>query len=273
MADLVVVTPSRGRPRQLNELVHAVGETTAGRVEVIGLVDDDDPQRAAYKALFACDIWTGPRRSLVAWTNFCAAILLDAPAGDRPRYLASLGDDHRPRTRDWDRMLIDAIEDLDGPGFAYGNDLFQGPRMPTSWVVSADVVDAVDWMMLPACEHLFVDAAVLALGRAAERIVYCPSVVIEHMHPIAGKADWDESYRASNARGRYAADEAAYQAWLRGGLDADARKIRTLHGRRPMDVEQTQQPQAEPYVNRFELTITAEADVVKAPQPADGPGR
>jgi hypothetical protein len=263
MADLIVITPSRGRPRQLNELAHAVAETTSGRAEVLGLVDLDDPDRAAYKAL-SCRIWTGPRASLSAWTNYAATNLVGPNQLEPPRYLASLGDDHRPRTMDWDRHLIDAIEQqLDGPGIAYGNDLLQGAALPTAWVVSAEVVRAVGWMMLPSCEHMYVDAAVLALGEAAGRIAYVPSVIIEHLHPIAGKAAWDDSYRASNSGARYAADAGAYEAWRRDGLAADAAKVSSLRA-----------PVAAPHVNRFELTITAEAEVVRAPQlVADGTDR
>jgi hypothetical protein len=222
--DLVVITPSRDRPWALNELAHAVWETTSGRVDVLGLVDDDDPQRAAYKAL-GCDIWTGPRRSLSGWTNFAAGILLD---GNGYRYLASLGDDHRPRGQDWDLRLIDAIESLDGPGIAYGNDLLQGQHLPTAWVVSAEIVRAVGWIMLPTCAHLFVDTAILELGRAADRIAYRPDVVIEHLHPVAGKAQWDDSYRESNATARYEADRAAFEAWKRDGLASDAAKVKAL---------------------------------------------
>lgn len=228
MADLIVITPSRERPRQLNELAHAVRDTTDGRVDVLGLVDLDDPERAAYKAL-SCPIWTGQRASLSRWTNYAAAALLGPTQLEPPRYLASLGDDHLPRTRDWDLRLIAAIEAMPGPGIAYGNDLYQGPRLPTAWAVSAELVRAVGWMMLPTCQHMYVDTAVLELGQAAGRIAYVPDVVIEHRHPLAGKADWDVSYRESNSRERYAADEAAFEAWRGGQLAADAATVRALH--------------------------------------------
>lgn len=254
MGDLVVVTPSRGRPQQLDQLHHAVQLTTSGRVDVVGLVDDDDPAHADYARLrLCCEVWTGPRRSLAGWTNYAAGILLDCPPDEGPRYLASLGDDHRPRTKDWDLRLIDAIEAMDGPGIAYGNDLLQGAALPTAWVVSAELVRAVGWMMLPTCEHMYVDTAVLALGQAAGRIAYVPGVTIEHLHPTAGKAAWDESYRASNAGERYAADAAAYEAWKRDGLDADAAKVRALS--HPV-----------PDCNRFELRFTATAEVIPAAQ-------
>lgn len=252
MPDLIVVTPSRGRPRQLGELVDAVRDTTAGRVQILGLVDVDDPDRAAYKAL-PCAVWTGQRASLSRWTNYAAACLLGLNQLEPPRYLASFGDDHRPRTQDWDLKLIGAIEAMDGPGIAYGNDLFQGVQLPTAWVVSADLVRAVGWMMLPTCEHMYVDAAVHALGDTAGRLAYRGDVVIEHLHPLAGKASWDASYRESNTDGRYAADRAAYEAWLRDGLDESAATVRGLR-----------HPPRVPDVNRFELRFTATAEVIPA---------
>ena len=237
MAELIVITPSRGRPARLAELVTAVAETTGGRAEVLGLIDDDDPARADYEALIGEPGYVayaplrtifGPRQSLAGWTNLAACNAVRATIGERPRYLASLGDDHLPRTYGWDRLLIKAIEEMDGPGFAYGNDLLQGRALPTAWVVSAQVVAALGWMMLPGCEHRYVDNAVRELGLKADRLAYVPGVVIEHLHPIAGKADWDSSYEESNSGDRDAADKAAFLKWQRDGLDHDAAVVRAL---------------------------------------------
>jgi hypothetical protein len=236
MADLAVIVPSRGRPRQLGELLDAIYATAETDVDVYAAVDLDDPTRTEYtgEAVFVA----GERRSLSAWTNYLAERVLAGTMVEPPRYLASLGDDHRPRTKGWDRKLIAAIESLGGaPGIAYGNDLLQGARLPTAWVVSADLVRAVGWMMLPSCQHMYVDNAVLALGQAAGRILYCPDVVIEHLHPAAGKATLDDSYRESGAPERYAADEAAYTEWVRTGLAADAAKVLLVSGCVSVDTE------------------------------------
>lgn len=224
MADLVVVTPSRGRPAGLREMVEAAHSTALGDVCVMVGLDLDDPADYA-ETMLGYDgdevvAVMGERKSLCGWTNHLAKLALDG--ANPPRYLASLGDDHRPRTKGWDRKLIEAIEQLDGPGFAYGNDLLQGQKMPTAWVASAEVVRALEWMMLPGAEHMYVDAAILALGEKAGRIAYRPDVVIEHLHPLAGKASWDESYRESNAEDRYAADRAAFEAWKAEQLHSDA---------------------------------------------------
>lgn len=229
MAELVVVTPSRGRPAGLREMVEAVHSTAGGAVQVVAGLDHDDPTDYLETMLgYEGDVivYRGERKSLCGWTNHLAMQALDGP--NPPRYLASLGDDHRPRTPDWDLKLIEAIEAMDGPGFAYGNDLLQGAKMPTAWVASAEVVRALGWMMLPSCEHMYVDAAVLELGKAASRIAYRPDVIIEHVHPLAGKASWDESYRESNAESRYAADRAAFEEWLRNRAGFEAAKVEAL---------------------------------------------
>jgi hypothetical protein len=229
VADLAVIVPSRGRPQQLAEMAQVTFETAEGSIRVVACVDDEDPLLTEYQEVVgrsSClDMAVGPRRSLSGWTNHIAKAMLDWY--EPPRYFASLGDDHHPRTKGWDRRLIAAIESLGGaPGIAYGNDLLQGARLPTAWIVSAELVRAVGWMMLPTCEHMYVDNAVLALGQALGRILYCPDVVIEHLHPAAGKAALDDSYRETNSVERYAADRLAFEAWRDGGgLARDIAKV------------------------------------------------
>jgi hypothetical protein len=228
VSELAIIVPSRGRPRQLRELLAAVADRSTTDVEVwVGLDEDDDADYLAEVAEHpGSDLATaikGPRRSLSGWTNYLAAHVMSQPAP--PRYLASLGDDHRPRTYGWDQKLIHALKLFGGTGIAYPNDLLQGARLPTSWVVSSDIVQRLGWMMLPACAHMYVDNATLALGQALNRIAYLPDVVVEHEHPTAGKGEWDASYAESNSTSRYAADRAAFEEWLREGLAFDVQHI------------------------------------------------
>jgi hypothetical protein len=222
--DLVIITPTRGRPDRFAGLVDAVRATCALDVQVWAGIDNDDP--ADYGQACGADLvvaFRGARRSLSGWTNHLARIAVESD--NPPRYLASLGDDHRPRTPHWDRKLAAAIEAMPGPGIAYGDDLLQRAQLPTAWMVSVEAVQAVGWMMLPTCEHMYVDNAVLELGRAAGRIAYRPDAVIEHLHPVAGKTAWDESYRETNHAARFAADREAFLAWKQTGMVADVAKL------------------------------------------------
>ena len=84
--------------------------------------------------------------------------------------------------------------------------------------MTADIVRALGHMAPPALTHLYVDNYWRDLGRACRCLTYLPVVVVEHLHPLAGKATWDEGYRRVNDRAMYDKDAAAYQAyWLEFG--------------------------------------------------------
>lgn len=233
--DLTIIVPSRGRPLQLLELLAAIRATATSRVQVLVGLDDDDtsPYPTSYDRLGDVRIHRGPRQPLSGWTNYLA--LQAIRNGPMPRYLASLGDDHRPRTRGWDRKLMAAIESFGTPGFAYGNDLLQGASLPTAWVMSAEIVIHLGWMMLPTCDHMYVDNATLTLGKSINRIAYMPRVIIEHMHPAVGKSLMDDSYEATSSLTRYEADQQEFEHWRdNGGLNTAVAKLRPLTARRHM---------------------------------------
>lgn len=216
MDDLAIITPSRDRPDRLYAMAEAIFATAKTRATLyIGLDDDDESDYSAFIGQpWPAVVYRSSRRSLAQWSNDLAG---DALRAYPPRFLASLGDDHMPRTPGWDVALCDAIKAMPGGhGFAYGNDLFQGPRVPTAWVASASVVHALGWMMLPACQHMYVDDAIRELGDAAGCITYLPDVIVEHMHPQAGKAQLDESYRSTNTPEQFEIDRKAYEAWRHG---------------------------------------------------------
>lgn len=227
MPDLVVITPSRGRPTQAARLANAITRTTAGRVGLLVLVDDDDPYRGAYLETLGqrrhTEVVVADRRGLVGSTNLGAEIALDRD--DPPAWLASLGDDHLPRTPDWDLTLTDQIKRMHGPGWAYGNDLLQGRALPTAWVQHAATVRALGWMMLPTLGHMYPDNVVFDVANRAGRLAYAPGVIVEHLHPAAGKAQVDESYAESNRPQQYDADRRAYTAWQQAQMHADVAAV------------------------------------------------
>jgi hypothetical protein len=207
-------------------MVDAVADTTAGRATVLGLVDRDDPSRLAYQAQtgVGCTVLAGARDTLSALTNRAAR----RPIAQRFEYLASLGDDHVPLTQDWDLDMIEAIRAMPGPGWAYGDDGFQGERCPTAWVQSRVLADELGWMMLPCCAHMFVDNAVLELGRASRRLAYLPDVKIEHQHFVAGKATLDQTYADTNHAAQYGRDGSAFATWRMHRLAEDCRTVTAL---------------------------------------------
>jgi hypothetical protein len=222
MRDLLVIVPSRGRPDAVRELCGAVKATTRERTDLLIAFDDDDPAREGYEKQRDGLSWvSGPRASMVPWTNQIAA----ARAGSY-RALCSMGDDHRPRTKGWDTQFLTALGKTGGTGIAYGDDLLQGVNLPTAAVVSSDIVKALGWMCLPSLRHYYADNVWRDLGQSAGCLHYLPGVIIEHLHPLATGDQPDGTYL--DAYRGYEADRSAYQQWLAGSAIADAGAIRNL---------------------------------------------
>lgn len=231
--DLAVIVPSRGRPGNITRLIQAWKATTTAAARLLVVTDPDDPQAPGYEAL-----------QIGAHGDAFAHIILD-PGGKRLRLggilnhigyglatetpafaVGFMGDDHLPRTQGWDEAVLDALNELRS-GIAYGNDLLQGERLPTAAFITADIPRTLGWMVPPGLIHLYADDAWLALGQAMGRLRYLPDVVIEHLHPDAGKADRDAGYDEANAPAVGTADKAAFEAWRADGLPSDLQRLRT----------------------------------------------
>lgn len=234
MADLTVIVPSRGRPEAARTLAQAFASTCTADTRLIFAVDDDDPTLPEYSDVPRS--WYDVHRPSI---NLC---IVDNPStmvhalnavahyevevfGQPPYAVGFMGDDHCPRTVGWDARYLDALRDL-GTGIVYGNDLFQQHRLPTQVAMTSDIVRAVGYMAPPALRHLFVDNTWLRWGKSLDRIRYLPDVIVEHRHPVAGKAQWDEGYLRVNSGEVARHDEAAFNTYCREQLDDDLAKIR-----------------------------------------------
>jgi hypothetical protein len=234
MRDLAILTPSRGRPWHMQRLMNALRDTCQLDTDLYVAVDEDDPRLDDYKNLGLDHLEVAPRATLTELTNKMAL----EHAADYG-YLASLGDDHVPRTGGWDFKLTRAIEAMGGTGFAYA----EGSRwvIPEAVVVSSDIVTALGWMANPRCMHYKIDDTWLELGVAARCIAYRHDVLVEHMQfgipydpldPGKGmKAVKDDTYADALQQDKMIADVVGWQEWRgdsENGLLADAAKIRAL---------------------------------------------
>lgn len=229
MPDLVVVVPSRGRPEAAQELAESFEQTCTADTSLLIAVDDDDPLLEDYTT-------PPPRfRQVTVLTQFTktmnealnrAACFLMTPAGS-PFAIAFMGDDHRPRTRGWDEQYLAALREL-GTGLVYGDDLLQGERLPTQVAMTSDIVRALGYMAPPELNHMYVDNFWVSLGRTADCIRYLPEVVVEHVHPAAGKAKWDANYNRVNNSTTFEHDRLAFEVYAADRFDADVAKVKAL---------------------------------------------
>lgn len=203
--------------------------------QVILVVDRDDPELDGYLRLPGKFTEAGTGLPLRPPDRPSVMVLDDELTGDLVRatntaaarvwdddcIIGHVGDDHRFRTPGWDRVIEAALSD---PGIAYGDDLLQGANLPTAVFMSSAIPRTLGYFALPTCRHMRIDRAWKRLGEGLGRLRYLPDVVIEHLHPSAGKAPSDAGYERAVAG--WPADKTAYRAWVRDGLGPDVARVR-----------------------------------------------
>lgn len=230
---LTVICPSRGRPDAAAEVMKTFQATCVDLdTRLWFIVDPDDPQAHEYPqsvdepsvmTLVLAERATPP--GMLAPLN--KAITFPSVVKDSS-VIGFIGDDHRFRTEGWDAAIEDWL--TEHPGIAYADDLLQRDALPTQWFVSRAIVDEFG-MGLPTLRHLYIDNYWKAFGSAAGCLYYLPDIVIEHMHPTAGKGQWDDSYRANNSGATYQADSEAYGLWVRTDMEHDVARLREIIAR------------------------------------------
>lgn len=228
MNELCVIVPTRGRPANAVRLVDAWDATNA-KAHLLLALDDDDPMLDEYLAALApfeneehpyLGVVVGERLRLGPTLNFHAIAMAQTW-----ETIGFMGDDHLPTTPLWDREIVKAIRGMNG-GLVYGNDLLQGEFLPTAVFISATIVRALGYFCPPDQTHLYLDDAWKAWGERSGRLCYLEDVVIEHLHPLAGKAEHDAGYEEVNGGAMWSHDEAAWRRYQQTQMRPDVVKIR-----------------------------------------------
>lgn len=214
MNDLLVIIPSRGRPETVAQVAADFFDNRwTNKVELMFATDDDQPAYPDYPGVL---FRRGPRLRMGGTLN--AAAVENA---DKYKYIGFLGDDHRTRTPGWDEKVIAALEDHN---VVYGNDLIWGEGLPTAVFVRSEVIQKLGYMAPPTLIHLYLDNFWLELGRATS-IKYLDDVIIEHLHPSVGKAEWTPEYTEVNDQALYDHDREALEHYMATQFAADVEKL------------------------------------------------
>ena len=193
-----IIVPSRNRPHNIKELQKALTDTETSS-ELFVIVDHDDETLEQYDQLennFTKVLtFERGRKGMADPLNNAARLL--ATVKDW-QYFIFVGDDHRPRTLHWDKVWRINLDEL-GTGLVYGDDLLQGANLPTAVGMTANIVQTLNGMIPDGFAHLYLDNFWLRLGQDLNAIRYLPETIIEHLHPIAGKSEWDSGYQEVNS--------------------------------------------------------------------------
>lgn len=196
--------------------------TSSGIADLIICIDHDDPCFADYPETVDLPSWAkihhGPRRRLGGTLNMVGPF-----SADRYDVVGFMGDDHVPRSHDWDGQVFEFAAQ---GHVVYGNDLVQGPNLPTAVFIDSRIVRTLGHFVLPGQIHLWMDNYWRTLGEQLGALTYLPDVVIEHVHPIAGNAAWDDGYAEANSASNWENDERIYKEWVAHQMPADIARVK-----------------------------------------------
>jgi glycosyltransferase involved in cell wall biosynthesis len=204
-----IFIPTYQRAHRIAALVANVRENTEGVYHLLFIaVEEDAPTRAAVDATGErCLINTGP-------PTYAGAINAAYHATDEPYFFCGADD-----LRFYPGWLTHALAAMaDGIGVVGVNDLayvdaINGERAPHFLVRRryitrySGVVDQPD-TVLSAYDHNYTDTEFVGTARARRMYRYCPEAIVEHLHPLWGKATDDPVY--AKGRRRYEEDTQRY---------------------------------------------------------------
>lgn len=197
-----LLCPTRKRPAGVQRLIQSVCRTADGPVELVLYVDDDDIsyepdvleiplERPDVKVR----VVTGPRIMMSDMWNKCA---------EQASYdiFGLCADDIEFRSDGWDTIITEAINKYeDKLAVVYGRDgVHPPPNCATHMFVSRRWTEILGYFTPPYFSGDYPDKWLYDVAATIGRAEYLSDVYIEHHHPIAGKAQWDATYREKQQR-------------------------------------------------------------------------
>jgi hypothetical protein len=189
--------------------------TAHGSVEILAYIDDDDPSDYRTEGV---RIVRGPRIVL----SDCWNKLAEVADGE---ILGMGADDIRFRTFGWDSLVRSVFDDFpDRIVFVHGRDGIHDEKLATHGFISRRWFETVGYFTWGGFPADYADTWLHELAGRIGRRAFVPALLMEHLHPIARKAEWDQTHRERLARGREAN---VAQIWkdLEGRRIADAEKL------------------------------------------------
>jgi hypothetical protein len=225
---VTVLVPTRDRPANARRLLQSWGATAKrDETELWFVLDRQSPMINQYFQIFNETGWRKDMMPFMGAGNMVERT--NAAAKTVARHTDIIGwaaDDNLFVTEGWDVAIIDEFEQNPGLAMVNTNDLLVGDEKAGVPFVRSSVVQSLGYFFLPTCQHLYVDFALNELMKAAGAQKYREDIVIEHLHPYANKAQWDEAYAAYNTPMQDSKDGRAFSQWRRTAFDQDIEKVK-----------------------------------------------
>ena len=194
---IAIIIPSRQRPHKIQELHDLWFKTTNYLIVTDCIIVLDDDNEKTYPRLPNFKYIIVPKSNIKGANyplNYAAKMLYE-----QYEYIGFIGDDHRPKTKDWNIIMYNKLKESGSFSMVYGNDLLQGRNLTTQVIMDSLYIKHMGYMSPPQFRHLYIDNFWMEIGKALNNIHYLEGVVIEHLHYINNKAPVDELYRDVNS--------------------------------------------------------------------------
>ena len=216
MKDLLVLVPSRGRPKNQERFLNYFFKNSTVS-DVCFILDFDDEFN--YSRFDNVVYEVGEALMLNEKLN-----KVSKKYYNDYKFISFIGDDHVLQTYAWDKMLINPL--FKKMGISYGNDLYKKEELPTCSVISSEIIKCLGYMAPPELKHSYIDKFWLDLGTAIGSINYFNDVVWEHIHPDNKKTEIDETYlRGWSSQSQ---DKENYALYKNIRFDEDVAKIKKI---------------------------------------------
>lgn len=233
--EVIVLCPTRENAEgAINMVISALKTMQRIGTEIILVIDEDEPQMAAYKAI-PDQVWMPgmeyrPRvqvmvvegGTLTKATNEAVARLWDVDC-----IIGHVGDDHRFITPGWDVAIRDKL--LAEPGVAYAYDGFRS-AWASAWWTNMIIVRTLGWLAVPGSMHLTIDDVFMDIGAGLGRLHFMDHLLIEHLHPAGGKVEWRPIVKSHYAKTRREAEDRNLKLYRETQFAKDIHKLQLALG-------------------------------------------
>lgn len=196
---LAVLIPVLGRPHRVQVVAESVRAATPD-ADILFICDPDDTATKDAVALAGA-------RMISPGGSYAHKINHGVRATDTPLLFLGADDlDFHPGWFEIASSHIDALVQVVGV-----NDLcsrrVQAGQHATHFLMTREyalrpTIDGETGPLSEAYDHSFVDDELVATARYRQAIKFATDAIVEHLHPDAGKADWDPTYEKGRARMR-----------------------------------------------------------------------
>lgn len=203
-----LLVPSRGRSADFVNMMVSAFSTKRGEVEIVARFDDDDDENQ-----FLLDVGLWPLRMIVGPRSTLSSLWNECAVEANGEILMQCADDIRFRTPGWDLMVRDAFDSCpDRIAYVYGRDGIADERMATHGFMHRRWYEALGYFTWPEFSSDYGDLWNHTIAERLGRLHYIPELYTEHLHPSAGKGEWDQTHQERMARDAVDKNEDRWQA-------------------------------------------------------------